>query len=140
MFERESKKTSGLDPSSVGGAQVGSNTNPLLDPQIPIVSQANNRLVLDIEGFVANRDGTCVFLFPTFTVLKSRLAIGFGSVMNMAHTYTDFRRVGIQTIQPVDAILPRDSSGALSFTSNSDPATGRAANQGKFYLISISDI
>jgi len=72
MFERESKETSGLDRSSVRGAQVGSNTNPLLNPQILIVSQADNRLVLDVEGLVANRDGTCVFLFPTFTVLKSR--------------------------------------------------------------------
>ena len=43
----------------------------------------------------------------------------------------------IQTIQPVNAVLPKDSSGALDFTSESDPATGRAANQGNFFFILI---
>ncbi|KAF8073549.1 hypothetical protein FPV67DRAFT_1446478 [Lyophyllum atratum] len=36
----------------------------------------------------------------------------------------------IQTIQPPNAFLPRDSSGALQFTSDTDPKTGRAGNKG----------
>jgi hypothetical protein len=36
---------------------------PFLDPQMPIISKADNRLVLDVEGLVANQDGTCVILF-----------------------------------------------------------------------------
>ena len=35
----------------------------------------------------------------------------------------------IQTIEPFNAVLPQESSGALDFTSESDPATGRSVNQ-----------
>jgi hypothetical protein len=57
-FERQHKKTSGLDPSAVRDAQLGFQFIPFLDPQMPIISKADNRLVLDVEGLVANRDGT----------------------------------------------------------------------------------
>ena len=43
----------------------------------------------------------------------------------------------IQTIRPVNSVLPKDSSGALDFTSESDPVTRRAANQGNFFFIRI---
>ena len=60
MLERNNKKTSGLDLTGVRAAQPGSQTNPLLDPPMPIVSNADDRLVLDVEGLAANQDGTCV--------------------------------------------------------------------------------
>jgi hypothetical protein len=96
MFERNSKKTSGLDSTAVRAAQPGSQTNPLLDPQMPIVSTADDRLVLDVEGLVANQDGTCVSFFIMsnfYTVLRSSSMIAFGSVTNMAHTSIGFRRL-----------------------------------------------
>jgi len=61
--------------------------------------------------------------------------------MNVAHTFIGFRRLGssfIQTIQPVN-VLPKDSPGALCFSSDNDPATGRAANQGNCCFICISE-
>ena len=68
MFERNSKKTSGLNSTAVRAAQPGSQTNPLLDPQMPIASTAYDRLVLDVEGLVANQDGRWVSLLcQTFT-------------------------------------------------------------------------
>ncbi|KIM37285.1 hypothetical protein M413DRAFT_448582 [Hebeloma cylindrosporum] len=94
-YERLHKKTSGLDPTSVRAAQPLSNFIPFLDPEMPIISKADNRLVLDVEGLVANKDGT------------------FFKLSN-----------------PVDALLPRDASGALNFTSAANPATGRSPNQG----------
>lgn len=66
QFDRLHKKTSGLDPTAVRDAQLGSNIIPFLDPAMPIVSKADNRLVLDIEGLVANADGTCVLLLKFF--------------------------------------------------------------------------
>jgi len=36
----------------------------------------------------------------------------------------------MQTIQPVDAVLPRNASGGLNFTSASNPTTGLSPNQG----------
>ncbi len=36
----------------------------------------------------------------------------------------------IQTIQQPQAVIPLDSAGQLSFTSSSDPVTGRSGNQG----------
>jgi hypothetical protein len=66
MLERNGKKTSGLGSTAVRAARRGSQTNPLLDPQMPIVSNTDDRLVLDVEGLVANQDETCVLL-RTFT-------------------------------------------------------------------------
>lgn len=61
QFDRLHKKTSGLDPTAVRDAQLGSNVIPFLDPAMPIVSKADNRLVIDAEGIVSNSDGTYVF-------------------------------------------------------------------------------
>jgi len=72
-FERLHKKTSGLDSNAVRKAQPLSNFIPFLDPEMPIISQADNRLVLDVEGLVANEDGTCVFPIY-FMILKSSLS------------------------------------------------------------------
>lgn len=36
----------------------------------------------------------------------------------------------VQTIQPPQAILPESSKGNIDFTSDDDPDTGRAGNQG----------
>lgn len=60
MYDRFHKKTSGLDPDYVRPAQLGSQLVGLLDPEIPVVSKADNRLVQDVEGLVANVDGTYV--------------------------------------------------------------------------------
>jgi len=96
MFERNSKKTSGLDSTAVRAAQPGSSTNPLLDPQMPIVSNADDRLVFDVEGLVTNQDGTCVYFikFHVYMVLKSSPVIAFGSVTSMARTSIGFRKLG----------------------------------------------
>jgi len=137
MFERNGKKTSGLDSTSVRAAQVGSQTNPLLDPQLPIVSSADDRLVLDVEGLVANQDGRYAFLLSQrLRGSKAKFYDSFWISDEYGPYIYRFSQTGqiIQAIQPVNAVLPRDSSGALSFTSDSDPATGRAANQGDLSL------
>jgi len=139
MFERNGKKTSGLDSTSVREAQPGSQTNPLLDPQMPIVSNADDRLVLDVEGLVANQDGTCVFFYHVEHLhdFEVKSCDSFWISDEYGPYIYRFSQTGqlIQTIQPVNAVLPRDSSGALDFTSASDPATGRAANQGSLFFI-----
>ncbi|KAH9481999.1 putative secreted protein [Psilocybe cubensis] len=114
QFDRLHKKTSGLDPTAVRNAQFGSNIIPFLDPAMPIVSKDDNRLVVDVEGLVANADGT-------FWVSDE-----YGPYIYR------FSATGqlIQTIQPPDAFLPRDASGALNFTSEVNPITGRSPNQG----------
>ena len=111
------------------------------DCKVLIVSNADDRLVLDVEGLVANQDGTCVFL------LYVEHLYGFEVKSYDSFWISDeygpyiyrFSQTGqlIQTIQPVNAVLPKDSSGALDFTSESDPATGRAVNQGNFFFILI---
>jgi len=77
IFEHSGKKTSALDSTLVRAAKPGSQVNSLPDPQIPIVSSADDCLVLDIEGLVANQDGTFVFLFVSdvYMVLKSSSVI-----------------------------------------------------------------
>ncbi|PPQ92636.1 hypothetical protein CVT25_007715 [Psilocybe cyanescens] len=114
QFDRLHKKTSGLDPTAVRDAQLGSNVIPFLDPAMPIVSKADNRLVIDAEGIVSNSDGT-------FWVSDE-----YGPYIYRFSTSGQL----IQTIQPPDAILPRDASGALNFTSVVNPTTGRSPNQG----------
>jgi hypothetical protein len=96
MFEHNGKKTSGLDSTAVRAAQPGSQNNPFLDPQMPIVSTADNRLVLDVESLVGNQDGTCVFIIiisNIYTVLRSSSVAAFRSVTNTAHTSIGFRRL-----------------------------------------------
>ncbi|KAF9049090.1 esterase-like activity of phytase-domain-containing protein [Panaeolus papilionaceus] len=114
QFDRFHKTTSGLDPSAIRPAQFGFETFPFLDPIMPIVSDADNRLVLDVEGLVAHRDGT-YWISDEYGAYIYR----FTADGNL-----------IQTIQPPSAFLPRDANGKLNFTSVNPPATGRNANQG----------
>ncbi|KDR72255.1 hypothetical protein GALMADRAFT_229077 [Galerina marginata CBS 339.88] len=114
QFDRLHKKTSGLDAGGVRDPQFGFQIIPFLDPAMPIVSKADNRLVVDVEGLVANRDGT-------FWISDE-----YGPYIYRFSATGEL----IQTIQPIDAVLPRDASGALNFTSGPNPATGRTPNQG----------
>jgi len=45
----------------------------------------------------------------------------------------------MQTIQPVDAVLPRNADGGLNFTSASNPTTGRTPNQGNLPCLFVID-
>ncbi|KAJ7079242.1 esterase-like activity of phytase-domain-containing protein [Mycena belliarum] len=112
--ERNDTKTSGLDATAVRAAMPGFGTDPLADPQMPIASKAEPHLSIDAEGLVANADGTYwtsdeygpyIYLFSADGHL-------------------------LQTIQPPAAILPLSKKGKINFTSEKDPATGRAGNQG----------
>lgn len=58
QVERLDKKTSGLDPAAVRAATLGFPIFALSDPQMAIVSKADDRLVLDVEGVIANSDGS----------------------------------------------------------------------------------
>ncbi|CAA7270994.1 unnamed protein product [Cyclocybe aegerita] len=97
QFEREHKKTSGLDPTGVRSAQTGF-----------------QELVLDVEGMVANADGT-YWISDEYGPYIYR----FSSSGNL-----------VRAIQPPDAVLPRDAFGNFNFTSAADPVTGRSPNQG----------
>jgi hypothetical protein len=57
-FERQDKKTTGLDPLAVRKAQLGYPLLAAADPQMPIASASNPRLTIDAEGLVSNKDGT----------------------------------------------------------------------------------
>lgn len=85
---------------------------------MPVVSRADNRLVLDVEGVVSNQDGT-FWISDEYGPYIYRFSAD-------GHL--------LQTIQPPDAVLPRDATGALNFTSLANPATGRSPNQGTLKL------
>ncbi|KAG6845606.1 hypothetical protein H0H87_006659 [Tephrocybe sp. NHM501043] len=55
--ERNSIKTSGLDPAAIRAAQSGFPTTATADPQLPIASTSEPHLTLDVEGLVSNADG-----------------------------------------------------------------------------------
>ncbi|GLB38603.1 putative esterase-like activity of phytase [Lyophyllum shimeji] len=112
--ERSHTKTSGLDPTAVRAAQSGYPQAVAADPEVPIASTSLPHLALDVEGIVSNSDGT-------FWISDE-----YGPYI---YRYSADGNL-IQTIQPPNAFLPRDSSGALQFTSADDPTTGRSANQG----------
>ncbi|KAF8193399.1 esterase-like activity of phytase-domain-containing protein [Pholiota molesta] len=114
QFERQNKTTSGLDPAATRVAQAGFERLPFRDPVLPVVARADDRLVLDVEGVVANRDGT-FWISDEYGPYIYRFSAD-------GHL--------LQTIQPPDAVLPRDATGALNFTSLANPATGRSPNQG----------
>ncbi|KAJ6528663.1 esterase-like activity of phytase-domain-containing protein [Mycena vulgaris] len=114
QFERNNTKTSGLDPTAIRAAMAGAGSNPLADPQMPIASTSEPHLVVDAEGLIANADGS----YWTSDEYGPYIYLFSGD----GHL--------IQTIQPPAAILPMDKNGNLDFTSDSDPATGRGANQG----------
>lgn len=52
-----SKRTSGLDPQGIRSPTSGANPQPFPSP-LPIVTPVDDRLVLDIEGLIANPDGS----------------------------------------------------------------------------------
>ncbi|KAF5316148.1 hypothetical protein D9619_006606 [Psilocybe cf. subviscida] len=112
--ERKNVQTSGLDPAAIRPAQnMRTPAAPIPDPQMPIASTSEPHLTLDIEGIVINSDGS-YWLSDEYGPYVYR-----------------FNELGqlIQTIQPPAAVLPI-ISGSLNFTSDEDPDTGRAGNQG----------
>ncbi|KAI0339337.1 hypothetical protein BDW22DRAFT_1409186 [Trametopsis cervina] len=111
--ERAGAKTTGLDATGVRNAQSGFPSNPLADPQMPIPTKKDNRLTLDLEGLVLNPDGT-------FWISDE-----YGPYIYLFSANGSL----IQTIQPPDAIIPI-TDGDIDFTSEDDPDTGRAGNQG----------
>ncbi|KIO19897.1 hypothetical protein M407DRAFT_221933 [Tulasnella calospora MUT 4182] len=105
--ERKGKATTGLDPVSVRPASGG-------DPILPIPNvKTKNQVSLDCEGLVLNRDGS-------FWVSDE-----YGPYIY------HFSEKGslVDVIQPPPAAIPR-IGGAVNFTSEVDPDSGRAPNQG----------
>ncbi|KAF7313076.1 Phytase-like domain-containing protein [Mycena kentingensis (nom. inval.)] len=122
LFERADTKTSGLDPGDVRPAAADSGAaNPLADPEMPVASDDEPHLSVDAEGIAINADGTYW------------LSDEYGPYIYL------FSADGhlIQTIQPPEAILPLSKKGKLDFTAEDDPDTGRAANQGKFFVLGL---
>ncbi|TFK34249.1 esterase-like activity of phytase-domain-containing protein [Crucibulum laeve] len=113
QVERNNTKTSGLDPAAVRPAQSGFPVVPTADPQMPIASTSEPHLTIDAEGIIANADGS-------FWISDE-----YGPYI---YRFTSDGHL-IQTIQPPKAILPF-IDGQLDFTSDTDPDTGRAGNQG----------
>ncbi|KAG6807695.1 hypothetical protein H0H93_001204 [Arthromyces matolae] len=120
--ERNETKTSGLNPAAIRAVTSGYPTLYTADPQMPIASTSESHLTLDIEGLVANADGTASLIDN----LRFWISDEYGPYI---YKYTSDGQL-IQTIQPPDAILPLDKNGNLYFTSEDDPKTGRAANHG----------
>ncbi|TFK84975.1 hypothetical protein K466DRAFT_495616 [Polyporus arcularius HHB13444] len=110
--ERNAQKTTGLDALAVRPAQTLSNNITTADPALPVAA-TNKHLSLDAEGLVLNADGT-------FWVSDE-----YGPYIYLFSPLGDL----IETLQPPKAILPF-IDGQLNFTSETDPDTGRAGNQG----------
>ncbi|KAI9063592.1 hypothetical protein FKP32DRAFT_1571777 [Trametes sanguinea] len=110
--ERESRKTTGLDALAVRPAEPLSRLLTIEDPPLPI-APSNGRLTLDSEGLVLNADGS-------FWVSDE-----YGPYIYLMSPQGQL----IETVQPPEAILPL-VDGKLNFTSETDPTTGRAGNQG----------
>ncbi|KAL0945215.1 hypothetical protein HGRIS_000727 [Hohenbuehelia grisea] len=113
-FERNNTKTSGLDPLAIRPAQSGFPGVPAADPELPLAATSEPHLAVDAEGIVANSDGT-------FWVSDE-----YGPYIYLVGADGHL----IQTIQPPRAILPLTKKGALNFTAQVNPKTGRNANQG----------
>ncbi|KAL4250164.1 Phytase-like domain-containing protein [Abortiporus biennis] len=111
--ERGGVQTSGLDATSLRASTSGFPSNALADPPLPVPSGLNH-LTLDSEGLVLNSDGSFW------------LSDEYGPYIYRFDSSGDL----IQAIQPPAAILPEDANGNLEFTSEDDPTTGRASNQG----------
>ncbi|KAI0674352.1 esterase-like activity of phytase-domain-containing protein [Trametes maxima] len=110
--ERESQKTTGLDALAVRPAETPARSVAIEDPAVPI-APSNDHLAVDAEGLALNSDGT----FWT--------SDEYGPYIYLFSPEGQL----IETIQPPEAILPL-VDGKLNFTSDSDPTTGRAGNQG----------
>ncbi|THH12399.1 hypothetical protein EW145_g61 [Phellinidium pouzarii] len=114
-------KTSGLDALAIRKQEIGFPSVAPSDPPMPIPFEFNH-LTLDLEGLVLNADGT-------FWVGDE-----YGPYI---YRFTSTGQL-LQTIQPPQAILPF-IDGTLNFTSETDPTTGRAGNQGFEGLTVTSD-
>ncbi|CDO75851.1 hypothetical protein BN946_scf184833.g2 [Trametes cinnabarina] len=110
--ERESRKTTGLDALAVRPAEPLSRLLAIENPPVPI-APSNGHLAVDAEGLVLNADGT-------FWVSDE-----YGPYIYLMSPEGQL----IETVQPPKAILPL-VNGKLNFTSETDPTTGRAGNQG----------
>ncbi|OSD08066.1 hypothetical protein PYCCODRAFT_1358178 [Trametes coccinea BRFM310] len=110
--ERAARKTTGLDALGVRPAELLSHFLTIEDPPLPI-APSNGHLALDLEGLVLNADGT-------FWVSDE-----YGPYIYLMSPQGQL----IETVQPPEAILPLVNS-KLNFTSETDPTTGRAGNQG----------
>ncbi|KAI0371998.1 hypothetical protein BV20DRAFT_135428 [Pilatotrama ljubarskyi] len=110
--ERESQKTTGLDALGVRPGQPLERLLTIEDPPLPI-APFNGHLAVDAEGLALNADGT-------FWVSDE-----YGPYIYLMSPEGQL----IETVQPPKAILPL-VKGALNFTSDTDPTTGRAGNQG----------
>ncbi|EJD01313.1 uncharacterized protein FOMMEDRAFT_30029 [Fomitiporia mediterranea MF3/22] len=99
-------KTTGLDALGVQPAGGGF-------PVLPVPSEVFNHLSVDCEGLVLNADGSFF--------MSDEYGPYIYSFSPSGHL--------LQAIQPPNAFLPF-IDGTLNFTSETDPDTGRAANQG----------
>ncbi|KAG8956580.1 hypothetical protein FRC04_000058 [Tulasnella sp. 424] len=105
--ERQGKATTGLDPVSVRPAQG-------IDPILPVPSvKTKNQISLDCEGLVLNRDGS-------FWISDE-----YGPYIYLF----DHEGKLVRAIQPPTAFIPH-IAGAVNFTSETNPDSGRAPNQG----------
>ncbi|KIO17674.1 hypothetical protein M407DRAFT_84740 [Tulasnella calospora MUT 4182] len=105
--ERWGKATTGLDPLSTRPAWT-------IDPILPVPDiQTKNQLSVDPEGLVLNRDGT----FWTSDEYGPYI-YRFLSEGTLAYV-----------IKPPTAVIPR-LGGAINFSGEIDPDSGRASNQG----------
>ncbi|KAL1715163.1 esterase-like activity of phytase-domain-containing protein [Schizophyllum commune] len=112
--ERDGKKTTGLDAAAVRDASG-------IDPQLPIPSTSIDRLSLDVEGMVANADGSYVWVSDEY----GPYIYLFSADGALLHA-----------IAPPAAVLPT-RNGSVNFTSVEDPDAGRAANQGMFENLTL---
>jgi len=99
--------TTGLDPTAVRPSNF-------LNPALP-VAPSDNHVSFDPEGFAFSKDGTLAFVSDEYG----------------PYIYATERNTGIvlSSIAPPPAILPY-IGGKLNFTSEVNPDTGRAPNQG----------
>ena len=123
-FPDGGKKTTGLDAAAIRDASG-------IDPQLPIPSTSIDRLSLDVEGMVANADGSCV-PFTITAMITSMTSFNRFWVSDEYGPYIYlFSADGalLHAIAPPAAVLPT-RNGSVNFTSVEDPDAGRAANQG----------
>ncbi|TFL03130.1 esterase-like activity of phytase-domain-containing protein [Pterulicium gracile] len=106
--ERGGRNTTGLDAKGVRSA------GEYADPAMPIAAKTDDRLSLDIEGIAMNSDGSYW------------ISDEYGPNVYLFSPSGDL----LHTIQPPQAVLPRDAQGQLNFTSAVDPVSGRQENQG----------
>jgi hypothetical protein len=99
--------TTGLDPTAVRPATF-------INPALPI-APSDNHVSIDQEGFAFSKDGLFAFFSDEYG----------------PYIYVTDRNTGVilATIAPPSAIVP-EIGGHINFTSQVNPDTGRAPNQG----------